>query len=453
MAPAFSPVADFQLLERLWRDPVDRTVLPNGLTLILKPDAAAPVASVQVWVKTGSQHEGAHLGAGLSHYLEHMLFKGTERRAGREISTTVQAHGGYINAYTTFDRTVYYIDIPPAHIGLAIDVLADAVLNSTLPPDEVEKEKQVILREIDMGLDDPDHRLWQALFETAFREHPYRQPIIGHRDVFAAVDRNALLAYYRERYVPNNLVVIVAGGFEPDAVRAAVEAHFGSAPRKRLAAVYLPEEPPALAPRQRNLFEDVEVVRGSLAWPVPGLAHADAAALDVLAMVLGHGDSSILWQALREKARVVHSVDASNWNPGTNGLFTVSFTCDAGGGDVAIRGVERTLVTVARRGFTVAQVRKAIRQLVVSEVNGRKTVAGQAARLGVAEVVVGDLDFGRTYFERVQRVTPAELRRVLRDYLVPTRRTTVTLQPKAGPAAAPAPSNRGRRDGEFTEET
>src|SRR6201746_720709 len=127
--------SDLTLLEKLWSEPVERYTLPNGLTILLKHDGSAPVSSVQVWVKTGSIHEGGNLGAGLSHYLEHMLFKGTARRAGREISATVQAHGGYINAYTTFDRTVYYIDLPSEHTAVAIDLLADAVLNSTLPAD------------------------------------------------------------------------------------------------------------------------------------------------------------------------------------------------------------------------------------------------------------------------------------------------------------------------------
>src|SRR5579863_3452906 len=112
MPKSHSPRADGDLLDSLWSEPVDRSVLPNGLTLLVKPDRSAALASVQVWVKTGSVHEGTQLGAGLSHYLEHMLFKGTSRRAGREISATVQANGGYINAYTTFDRTVYYIDLP-----------------------------------------------------------------------------------------------------------------------------------------------------------------------------------------------------------------------------------------------------------------------------------------------------------------------------------------------------
>ena len=285
---------DFDLLRPFWGESVHRHVLPNGLTVLLKPDHSSALCSVQVWVKTGSIHEGSLLGAGLSHYLEHMLFKGTERRAGREISATVQAHGGYINAYTTFDRTVYYIDIPSEHAGVAVDLLADAVLHSTLPADEVERERQVILREIDMTLDEPDQRLGEKLFETAFRQHPYQHPIIGHRAVFERVTRDDIVAYYRARYVPNNLVVVVAGHFEPSALLAEIEKHFGPAPRARLAPVFLPDEPVPLAPREAHLFEDVQISRAGMGWQIPGLSHADTPVLDLLGTVLGYGNNSIL---------------------------------------------------------------------------------------------------------------------------------------------------------------
>lgn len=427
---AVTSATDLKLLQKLWLDAPIRRVLPNGLTLVMQPDAASTVASVQVWVKTGSIHEGDHLGAGLSHYLEHLLFKGTDRREGREISTEVQAHGGYINAYTSFDRTVYYIDIPSEHAPVAVDILGDAVLHSTLPAEEVEREKGVILREIDMGLDDPDQRMWQTLFESVYREHPYRQPVIGHREVFEAVDREALVKYYRERYVPNNMVVVITGGFDQVATLAAVEQHFGSAKRSRLAPVYMPAEPDALSSREVHLEEDVEIVRGGIAWTIPGLTHPDAAALDVLGLVLGNGDSSILWQAIREEARLVHSIDAVSWNPGESGLFYLSIICDPQQRDRALKAVHKLLGKFAQRGFTASQIRKAVRQMVVGEINGRKTVAGRASRLGVAEVVAGDLNFSRGYFERLKKVTPASLHRVLRTYLLEGHPTTVTLNPK-----------------------
>ena len=435
MAKLSSATADLRLLDAFWREPVARAVLPNGLTLIVKRDASAALASVQVWVKSGSLHEGAHLGAGLSHYLEHMLFKGTTRRAGRDISATVQAHGGYINAYTTFDRTVYYIDLPSEHTAVAIDLLADAVLNSTLPADETAKEKDVILREIAMTKDEPDSRLWDSLFATAFREHPYRQPIIGHRDVFSAVTREDLVGYYRARYVPNNLVVVIVGDLDLAATRASVEHHFGATPRSRLAPVLVPAEPLQLAPRAEHRFEDVELTRGALAWPIPGLTHADAPILDLLSTVLGGGDSSVLWQEIREQAGLVHSIDASSWNPGSSGLFCIGYTADADKRLAATAAIERTLARCAAKGFTPGQLRKALRQIVVGEINFRKTMSGQASRLGTAEVVVGDLDYSRSYFEQLRHVTPANLKNALKAYLVPARLTSISLNPKA---AAPA---------------
>jgi len=442
---------DFELLRPFWGESVHRQVLPNGLTVLLKPDHSSALCSVQVWVKTGSIHEGPQLGAGLSHYLEHMLFKGTERRAGREISATVQAHGGYINAYTTFDRTVYYIDIPSEHAGVAVDLLADAVLHSTLPADEVERERQVILREIDMTLDEPDQRLGEKLFETAFRQHPYQHPIIGHRSVFERVTRDDLVAYYRARYVPNNLVVVVAGHFEPAALLAEIEKHFGPAPRARLAPVYLPEEPVPLAPREAHLFEDVQISRAGMGWQIPGLSHADTPVLDLLGTVLGYGNSSILWEELREKRRLVHAIEASAWNPGTVGLFYVSILCDPDKRAAATAAVQSELAKIARRGIAPALIRKAVRQLVVGEINTRKTMSGQASRLGLAEVVVGDLHYSRHYFERLATITPADVKRVAAKYFVPERFTSVSMNPKVA-AAAPAAAVPASELPDFSEE-
>ncbi|MCX6955047.1 MAG: pitrilysin family protein [Verrucomicrobia bacterium] len=350
----------------------------------------------------------------------------------------MQAHGGYINAYTTFDRTVYYIDLPSEHTAVAIDLLADAVLHSTLPADETAKEKDVILREIAMTKDDPDNRLWDALFSTAFREHPYRQPIIGHRDVFSSVTHADLVGYYRARYVPNNLVVVIVGDIDLAATRAAVEQHFGATPRARLAPVLVPAEPLQLAPRSEHRFEDVELTRGALTWPIPGLTHDDAPILDLLSTVLGGGDSSVLWQEIREKAGLVHTIDASSWNPGSSGLFCIGYTADADKRLAATAAIERVLARCATKGFTPAELKKALRQIVVGEINSRKTMSGQASRLGAAEVVVGDLDYSRSYFEQLRHVTTADLQRVLKAYVSPARLTSVSLNPKSAALAADA---------------
>src|SRR5262250_3400252 len=166
------------------------TTLDNGLTIIVREDHSAPVVSAQAWAMTGSIHEGRWLGAGMSHVLEHMLFKGTTTRPGSRIDQAVQEAGGYMNAYTSFDRTVYHIDVPNTGAKVAIDILCDIMQNATLPEDEMTKEKQVIVREMDMNVDDPGRRAGRRLFETAYTKSPYRLTVIGYPDIFQRVQRS-----------------------------------------------------------------------------------------------------------------------------------------------------------------------------------------------------------------------------------------------------------------------
>ncbi len=417
------------LIAPLLREPVERFTLKNGLTVLLKPDRALEVCSAQVWVKTGSIHEGDKIGSGLSHYLEHMLFKGTEKRQGREISENVQSAGGYINAYTTFDRTVYYIDIPSENVDVALDVLSDSVFRSTLPAEEVEKERDVILREIDMGEDDPDQKLSKALFETSFKEHPYRYPIIGYKDLFSQVTRDDLIAYYRERYVPNNAALVVAGDFDVAEMKGKVERDFGGLSRRSLPNVWVPSEPVQLAERSAHLYEDVHISRVGAGFQTPGLTDPDTPILDVLSLILGSGNSSMLSAHLREETQWAHAVDASNWTPGTVGVFYIALVCDPGKREGAIAALHAYLESLTVDDFTAERVGKAVRQVISAEINARKTVSGQASKLGAAEVVIGDVGYAENYLRRVSEVTPSELFRVLKKWLRRDRLSTITLNP------------------------
>src|SRR3989442_13037906 len=191
-------------------------VLPDGLTVIVQEDHSAPVASVQAWCATGSIDEDDRIGAGLSHILEHMLFKGTKTRTTNAIAQKIQDVGGYINAYTSFDRTVFWIDVPKDGVAAGLDVLSDAMMNSTLPPEEYLKEQEVIRREFAMNLDDPDRMTGLLLFATAYQKHPYRLPVIGQMEIYNQLTQEQVMLYYKTRYVPNNLPFIVAEAVAPE---------------------------------------------------------------------------------------------------------------------------------------------------------------------------------------------------------------------------------------------
>ncbi len=424
-----SAAASNELIESLFQAPIERHVLRNGLTLVQRPDFSSEVVSVQVWVKTGSIHEDALIGSGLSHFLEHMLFKGTMRRSGKEISREVHAIGGSINAYTTFDRTVYYINAPSSAFAQVVDVLSDIVLHSTLPEVEVERERDVILREIDMGLDDPDRQLSQALFRTAFSRHPYREPVIGHRELYEKVTGDELRAYYLARYVPNNMVVSIAGAVTPADCLSEIEATFGKVPRGRLSPVQIEREPIQLSSRREDIEGEYNISRGGLGFKVPHLSHPDSPRLDALAHALGGGESSVLWERLRNQENLVHYIDCRNWNPGGQGLFWISYVCDPDKTSLVERAIHAVIRDVCETGFTEEVVEKARRQALSSEINGRKTMSGQASRLGLGEVVIGDIYYGRRYLKRLQSVAPGDLQAAARTYLIEDTQSAVTLGP------------------------
>src|SRR5579862_9593162 len=211
---------------------VKTTMLDNGLTIIVREDHSAPVVSAQAWAMAGSVHEGKWLGAGLSHVLEHMLFKGTTTRPGSRIDQEVQEAGGYMNAYTSFDRTVYHIDVPNTGARVAIDILCDIMQNAALPPDELAKEMDVIRREMDMGQDDPGRRSGRRLFETSYTRSPYRFTVIGYPEIFNELRPDDIRAYYRERYVPNNMFFVVAGDIKADDAVAQIRQAFSQSKSK-----------------------------------------------------------------------------------------------------------------------------------------------------------------------------------------------------------------------------
>src|ERR1700731_3740312 len=224
-------------------------VLPGGLTVIVQEDHSSPVASVQAWCGTGSIMEDERLGAGLSHILEHMLFKGTKTQSSNAIAQQIQDVGGYINAYTSFDRTVFWIDVPKEGVTRALNVLADAMMNSTLPPVEYQKEQEVIRREFAMGFDDPDRMAGQLMFATAYQRHPYRLPVIGQMEVYNQLTQEQGMQYYKSRYVPNNLTFIVVGDVDAEAVYRQLGDFFKDHPARSLTPVYIPSETPQLGRR------------------------------------------------------------------------------------------------------------------------------------------------------------------------------------------------------------
>src|SRR6266446_4845721 len=408
---------------------VKLTTLDNGLTIIVREDHSAPVVSAQAWCMAGSIHEGKWLGAGMSHVLEHMLFKGTTTRPGSRIDQEVQEAGGYMNAYTSFDRTVYHIDVPNTGAKVAIDILCDIMQHASLPESEMEKEKQVIVREMDMNVDDPGRRAGRRLFETAYTKSPYRFTVIGYPDIFHELKTEDVVGYYREKYAPNNVFYVVAGDVKSDEVVAQIREAYSKSKAKAMPPIVLPEEPQQTAPREVIEEAPIEISHFHFAWHIPQLRHPDVPVLDVLAALLGHGRSSRLYQAVREKKGLVSSIDAWTYSPGSSGLLGLSATADA---DKFLQARDAMLEEVEgmkTSSVSAEELRKTVKQFVAGALAARKTMQGQAQDLGSNWLAANDLNFSERYLAAVKNVTPADVQRVAREYLSAENRTLYALLP------------------------
>ncbi len=418
---------------------LDRTekTLENGLEVVAAPDGSNPVVALQLWVRAGSVNEDPLLGSGLSHFLEHMAFKGPAGELKGAIPRRVEELGGAINAYTSFDRTVYHITVPAPRWREALDLLQALVLEMDFLPDEVESEREVILKEINMGRDDPDRRLQHLLWKTAYRVHPYRFPIIGDRELFRRVSREELLEYYRKWYVPNNMVLVGAGDLiAEEFLQAAGEVFGGIAPGPYPAA-RIPDEPAQVGLREKTEEMDVAQARIAFAFHIPSIHSPDLYPLDVLALLAGEGQSSVLYQALREERELVYSVSASSYTPFYPGLFIIQARAEPENIPVVREAVREVLEGFKNGPIGDEALAKARARVAASYLESLTTAEGRAAVLGGNLITAGSADFDRVYLSGIAGVTAEDVRRVARRYLREENLSVVSIIPvgteKAGP--------------------
>ena len=304
---------------------LEKHVLENGMTVITCRKEDVSVVASYILVKAGSIMEAEFMGSGVSHYIEHMLFKGTKKRKVGEISRQIRGLGGVLNAYTTHDRTVYHVTVPSKSLDNALEIQADAIMNSSFNALECKKENQVILKEINMYMDEPESYLQQQVWETIYKTHPYKEPIIGHRELFENLSREDLIAYYKRMYVPNNMILTIAGDITHErALKGAREA-FRDFKRRPINPTIIPEEPKQLNKRILHTEKDMNIPRMCICFHIPGIIHPDIYALDVLSIILGHGRSSFLYKALIETKQLVSSVESFSHTPKDTGVLGINY--------------------------------------------------------------------------------------------------------------------------------
>jgi len=387
----------------------------------------APVAEVQIWAAVGSADEGPGEG-GLAHFHEHMLFKGTERRGVGEITAAVEGVGGRINAYTSFDVTCYHATLPSAEVSVGLEVLSDAILHSVFDPDEVDREIEVVLEEIRSSEDDPHHVLSDALFRTAYQVHPYRAPILGIAEDVASFTREKLASFYHRWYTPDKLVVVAVGDFEIPRIRKEIRSRFadaepGKAFRNRAA------EPEQTALRTTLLRRPFERACLDLSWSTVGFRHPDAPLLDLLAFVLGEGESCRLVQRVKEEFGLVDRIDASSYTPLDPGLFAAVADLDPADTLAAVEAVLRETEMLRAEPVADDELEKARANFLASQHWEHESVSGLARKIGSFQLIGGDHRREAEYLERIRTATTEDLQRVAKEWLAPQRLTVGAVLP------------------------
>jgi len=402
--------------------------LKNGLEVILEENHAAPVVALHAWVKVGSGDEPPEI-AGISHFIEHMLFKGTKRRGVGQIAREIESAGGEINAWTSFDETVFHLVVAGSFVDNAIDVLADALSASSFDATELDRERQVILEEIKQGLDDPDRVAAQAMFSGAFGSHPYGRPVIGSVETVSKMSRKDLVDFHRSRYHAGNITLVMVGDFDSKKVRAQVESAFGAlhkgdTARKR-------PEPPAPRASIKVLSRDVKESQLMFAFRVPEVRHEDVPVLDLLSVVLGHGDSSRLHREIVRNRQLAKSAFSYVFTTRQAGVLVTGASVGTGKLDTVARTVLDDTLAMAHTEISADELDRARTILESERVYDRETVQGYARKLGYFAAIAEDLDFETRYMARVAAIKPSDLRQVAARYLRVENVVTVAQVPTA----------------------
>jgi zinc protease len=406
-----------------------RYALSNGLTVVFEEQHAAKVAAFQVWVKTGSADERPDQ-AGLAHLHEHMLFKGTERRGPGEIARDVEAHGGEINAWTSFDQTVYHIVMASQFARTGLDILGDAVRRSAFDKDELAREIEVVCEEIKRSQDTPARRASRDLFATAYQVHPYRLPVIGTEQSVRSFTREKVLEFYHRHYQPKNIVLSVVGDLTEAQLRQWVEEIFGGDwGRPYEGAVERPSEPPTPTRRVSLRPDEVKEAYLNLSFGIPQADHPDVPALDVLAMLAGQGEASRLVLEVKRKRNLANEVHAYAYTPRDPGLFTTSLTLPPEKLPQALEETARVLATLRATPVDADEL-ATVKALVEAEaVYQRETVQGLARKLGFYQSSMNGLEAEARYYEAVARLTPEMIRDVAERYVRFDRAVVTGLLP------------------------
>lgn len=412
------------------QDDILREKLDNGLTVIIKENHAAPVVAVNFWIKTGAAFENENE-KGLSHFIEHMMFKGTEKRKVGDIDKEIKSLGGYNNAFTSYDATNYVIVLPSEQFEKALEIEYDALTSSVFDEAEMNKEREVILTELNRGLDNPDIFLWQKFMNLSFDRY-YKNPIIGYTGGLKDYTRKQLYDYYKKYYAVNNMIIVVSGDIDKKKVLNSVKKTFGTIKPPADPRNYgqLPVQGPEKQEfRYKTYSGQIEGRYLAVGFKIPDALSADIPKLEILAKVLGGSESSPLYRIIKEDKQLVDEIDCDIFSGKFGGLFVIAANVREGKYAEVIQEIFIQLDRIKLEGIKNDEIMRVKSDIAREESKEDMQVESAAINLGHYELL-GDYNLFYKYNDAVKRVIDTDLKEVMLKYLNPASSNIVVYYPE-----------------------
>lgn len=386
-----------------------KTLLPNGVRIITEEIEHVRSASVGMWVGAGSRDEREGF-EGISHFIEHMFFKGTEHRTARALAESLEAVGGQLNAFTTKEYTCYYAKILDEDLDLAIDVLSDMFFCSLFDEKEIEKEKNVVIEEIKMYEDSPDELIHDVFSEQVWNDHPLGKPILGTEESIRALSRDKIMQFLTEHYAPDNLVISVAGKIKHEDIVAKLSSQFGEF--KRGGRRILEETPSG---RTIEYYQTKETEQMHIILGVPGLGQDDddIYAMHIFNNILGGGLSSRLFQEIREQRGLAYSVYSYHSTYVDTGLFAIYAGTSPKNTQEVIACILEEIMEMKQKGISSEELQRTKAQIKGSLYLGLEAVSSRMSRLGKTELTYNRVLSPEEVVEKLEKVTQEDVLRVI----------------------------------------
>jgi len=396
--------------------------LPNGLRYAIIENPASEVVSLQVWLSCGSVNEKKNE-YGVSHFIEHLLFKGTRHHKSGEVASSIECLGGDLNAFTSKEHTCYYVTIPSMYFKEALTTINDLVFHPTFDSDEMDLEREVILEEIKRYQDIPNSVASDNFFEIHFKGHPYSRTVIGEEDIIKSIPRKDILNYYKKFYSADNALLVICGNIEKAAAEKNVKELFCDIKRSTAKKIKTPQVKAKSSFASKIGSMDVKEAVFEFGFPIPGLLHKDVPALDVLSIILGQGESSRLFKSLRLDKGLVTGIGSYAYTPKAGGSFSIFFSMENISAafnrkfDEIVECIGLEIKKIKEHGISGDEVEKAKTILLSDKVYERETVEGLARKIGHMISTTGGIKFEDEYFKELKKVDADMITKVLTKYL------------------------------------